>query len=241
MLSFRKLKEVSSFIETGRDDKFYEFLNEFEGDTVQEKFKSILNAWEYHVSDTITFSLEGKEITIQLSYLVNQLSQNLNDIVIIKDNDNTYELGIPEEFTFNTNDVMPIYNLLKVVKFSDISLNLSSLSKSDKQLVINKLPAKVFSKIAEHIAKDKSKVYKLDNPLLSSITINFYTNQPYIFLKGLFSNYTKEYFQDVIFYLSKRIDGNILMDSDIKDISFYMKKYNDEMQSQQNNTPRLDF
>jgi hypothetical protein len=241
MLTFRKLKEISSFIEMGQDDKFCNFLNEFKGSTIHEKFKNILTTWEYHVNDTITFSLQGKEIVLQLSYLVNHLSENLNDIVIIKDNDNTYELGIPEEFSFNKNDVMPIYNILKNVKFSDISLNLSSLSSSDKQLVINKLPAKVFSKITEHISNDKSKIYKLDNPALEAISINFYTNEPYIFLKGLFANYSKEYFQDVSFYLSKRIDGHILMESDIKDVSFYMKKYNEEMQSQQNSSPTLDL
>lgn len=241
MLTFRKLKEISAIIEMKQDDKFCSFLNSFDGDTIHEKFKNILKLWEYHVSDTITFLIDGKEIILQISYLLNQLSENLNDEIIIEDNDNTYELGIPDVFSFNEKDIMPIYDILKNVKISDISLNLSSLSKSDKRLVINKLPAKVFSKIAEHLATDKSKIYKLDNPALDLISINFYTNEPYIFLRGLFLNYSKEYFQDVLFYLSKRIDGHVLMDSDIKDITFFMKKYNEEMQSQQNNAPGLDF
>jgi hypothetical protein len=240
-LTFGKLKEISAIIEMRQDDKFCSFLNEFEGDTIHEKFKTILKLWEYHVSDTITFALDGKEIILQISYLLNQLSENLNDNIIIEDNDNTYELGIPNVFSFNETDSLPIYDILKNIKISDISLNLLSLSKSDKRLVINRLPAKVFSKITEHLAADKSKIYKLDNPALNLISINFYTNAPYIFLRGLFSNYSKEYFQDILFYLSKRIDGRILMDSDIKDITFFIKKYNEEMQSQQNNAPGLDF
>jgi len=108
-------------------------------------------------------------------------------------------------------------------------------------MIIDKLPAKVFSNILEVLAKDKTKVFKFENKALENIKLNFYTNDSFLFLKSLFGNYSKEYFQDVIFFVSKRISADILMNSDLKDVNFYIKKYSDEMESQQKSLPSLDF
>jgi hypothetical protein len=122
---------------------------------------------------------------------------------------------------------------IQVNKFSDLN--------DSQKMIIDKLPAKVFSNILEVLAKDKTKVFKFENKALENIKLNFYTNDSFLFLKSLFGNYSKEYFQDVIFFISKRISADILMNSDVKDVNFYIKKYSDEIESQQKNLPSLDF
>jgi hypothetical protein len=71
-----------------------------------------------------------------------------------------------------------------------------------------------------------------NNPILSNFKFNFLTNEPYLFLKGLFTNFGEEYFRDVIFHLSKRIGGDLLMMSTPSEIEYYIQKYSEEMKNQ---------
>ena len=64
-LTFLKLKEVSEIIDTNQNQKLCDFFNEFDGNNTYQKFKSILKIWEYHVSDTLTFNSEGKQLNLQ--------------------------------------------------------------------------------------------------------------------------------------------------------------------------------
>jgi hypothetical protein len=138
-------------------------------------------------------------------------------------------------------DHIPIYDLITSISIEDVQLDFKNLDRENKQAIIDKLPANLFSKILEGLINDSSKIFKLNNESLSKFKINFYTNDPMLFLKNLFSNYSKEYFQDIIFYLSKRMSCDAILYSDIKDIDFYVKKYNEETEQQKNTMPSLDF
>ena len=239
-LTFLKLKEVAEFIDTDQNQKLCDFFNEFEGDNIFQKFKTILKFWEYHVSDTLTFNIDNKQLNLQISYLLNELSNDLENTLSFRDNDFSCELQLADYFTYDKEN-LSIYNIIKNVEISNISLNLSNLNLYDKKMIIDKLPAKIFSKIIEILSKDKTKIFKFENKALENIKLNFYTNDPFIFLKNLFGNYTKEYFQDVIFFISKRINADILKNSDLKDVNFYIKKYSDEIEVKQKSLPSLDF
>jgi|694.fasta_scaffold00683_20 hypothetical protein len=239
-LTFLKLKEVAEIIDTNQNQKLCDFFNEFEGDNVYQKFKTILKFWEYHVNDTLTFNPNGKQLNLQISYLLNELSDEIESGLYFENDDFNCELQLANTFVYDGGN-MPIYNLIKNINISNVSLNLSDLSFYDKKMVIDKLPAKIFSNLIDILSKDKTKIFKLENKALENIKLNFYTNDPFLFLKSLFGNYSKEYFQDVIFFISKRISADILMNSDVKDVNFYIKKYSDEIESQQKNLPSLDF
>jgi hypothetical protein len=75
-------------------------------------------------------------------------------------------------------------------------------------------------------AKDKKII--LQNAALENMEINFLTSLPYEMIKGLFYSYDMDYFRDIIYYLSKKIDGEILMDSTIMDIEYYIDKMKGE-------------
>jgi hypothetical protein len=102
----------------------------------------------------------------------------------------------------------------------------------ERKSIIDSLPAKVYNTILREILKNKSKIVGFDNSALSDFKFNFLTNDPYFFLKGLFGNFGEDYFRDVIFHLSKRVGGDILMSSTPSDIEYYIQKYSEEMKTQ---------
>lgn len=239
-LTFFQIKQASEWIETGDLSKFCDFLNSFEGSNVYHKFKNIIKKWDYHVNDFLNFNIEGNQVKVPLYYFLNELSDELDGIKSYSDDNLYFEFQIPEKFRISEDNIL-LYDIIKKVSISEMELDFTNLNYDDRKLIIDKLPAKMFSKIIDKIIKDNSKIFKLSSESLSKFSINFYTNAPYIFLKGLFSNYSKEYFQDVMFYLSKRIGGEIIMSSDMKDVEFYIRKYNEELESQKNNLPSLDL
>ena len=200
-LTFLKLKEVAEFIDTDQNQKICDFFNEFEGDNIFQKFKTILKFWEYHISDTLTFNIDNKQLNLQISYFLNELSDEMENNVSFKKDDFFCELQLAKYFTYDK-EHMPIYNLIKEIGISNMSLNLSDLTFYDKKILIDKLPAKIFSELLNALSKDKTKIFKFENKTLENIKLNFYTNDPFLFLKSLFGNFSKEYFQDIIFFMS---------------------------------------
>jgi hypothetical protein len=239
-LSFEKIKEISEWLDTNQEIKFYQFLNSFDGENVYQKFKNILIKWEYHVNDFLTFTIDGSQIKIPMYYILQELTDDIEAPKVFVNNTFSFELQVPKTFQM-TVDHIPIYDLITSISIEDVHLDFKNLDRENKQAIIDKLPANLFSKILEGLINDSSKIFKLNNESLSKFKINFYTNDPMLFLKNLFSNYSKEYFQDIIFYLSKRMSCDAILYSDIKDIDFYVKKYNEETEQQKNTMPSLDF
>lgn len=239
-LSFEKIKEISEWLDTNEEFKFYDFLNSFDGDNVYQKFKNILVKWEYHVNDFLTFTINGAQTKIPMYYILQELTDDIQSLKTFTDDNFSCKLQVPLNF-YKVDTAIPIYDLINYLQLGDVALDFENINRMDKQMIIDKLPANLFSKVLEQLINDNSKIFKLDNSSLSKFKINFYTNDPYIFLKNLFSNYTKEYFQDIIFYLSKRMSCDAILYSDIKDIDFYVKKYNEELEQQKNTMPSLDF
>jgi hypothetical protein len=82
------------------------------------------------------------------------------------------------------------------------------------------------------VINNKKCVVTFENTLLKQLKFNFLTNEPLIFLKGLFTNFNSDYFKDVIYLLSRKIDGNLLLNSTPMEIEYYIEKYTAEMQNQ---------
>ena len=151
-LTFLKLKEVSELIETDQHQKICDFFNEFEGENIYQKFKTILKFWEYHVSDTLTFGIDNKQLNLQISYLLDELPNDIQHITKFESDELTCELQVSKNFMYNQ-DEMPVYNLIKTINISGISLNLSDLDIHDRQMIIDKLPAKIFSNLIDNAIK----------------------------------------------------------------------------------------
>lgn len=229
---FKDLKKISQS-EIKNDKEFIlEYLNSFKGDNIFEKFKNILIVWNQDVSQTISLNFDEKPTKLSLSYLISEVNRDLGKEIKIKDENFEIVLDIPKSFCTIVQETLPIYSLIQYIKISGISINLLDLSVQDRMNIIDNLPAKLYNTILKELSTNKTKIVDFDNKSLSNFKFNFLTNEPFLFLKGLFTNFGEEYFKDVIFHLSKRIDGNILMNSTPMEIEYYIQKYSEEMKSQ---------
>lgn len=229
-LTFSDLRTISESLINENYSLFISYLNEFEGKNTFEKFKNILKAWGSDVAYTLNFNFNDVAAKISLTYIISELNDISNEI-IIEEEDIKLKIGIPSEF-YDNSELLPIYGILKYIEISGIFINLSDLCILEKKQIIDKLPAKIYNIVLNNILKEKSKVIIFDNPVLKDFKLNFFANDPYLFLKGLFSNYDEFYFRDIIFHLSKRIDGQILLQSTPLDIEYYIEKYGDELKQQ---------
>jgi hypothetical protein len=231
-IPFIDIKKISNHLDKGYENTLLEYLNSFLGNNIFEKFQNILKCWEIDVSPTIDFNFGEKPTKIQLAYILSQMDDMSEDIEILEE-DIKIIIGIPDRF--QSLELIPIYNILKYIEISGISINLSNLSLHDRVQVINNLPPKVYNIIFDKIIKETSKIFTIDNPSLQDFKLNFLSNDVYKFLKGMFSNFDEYYFKDVIFHLSKRIDGQILLQSTPTEIQYYIEKYSSEVDDNNKN------
>jgi hypothetical protein len=227
-ITFGKLRELTIADNKKQSQVLVDYFNTFEGDNTFEKFKSILTAWENDVSYTITLNINNIPTKISLSYILSELPSTLNNEIVIQNTDMKLVLDIPQRYV-STNDIIPIYDIIKYINLYGVSINLINLSLYEKSTIINNLPAYSYNLIMNSILNDTTKVVSFNNPLLESCKFNFLTNNPYLFLKGIFSRYTEDYFRDTIYLLSKKIDGQLLLDSTLQDIEYYINRFTEEM------------
>ncbi len=230
-IQFSELKAVSDALQKGYDDIFVDYINSFRGNDIYDKFKNLLKSWEHDVSYTLNFNVKDTPTKIQLSYINSQF-RPLSENIIIKEDDLEIIIGIPSQFEISNS--VPVYNILKYINISGISINLSDLSFQDKKRVIDKLPANVYNIIIHNIEKIKDRTFTVDNIILENFKINFLSSDPYQFLRGLFLNFDEYYFRDVIFYLSKRIGGELLLQSTPLEIEYYVEKISKDGETGEN-------
>lgn len=231
-ITFSDIKELSELITKGYENQFIDYINSFEGDNTFQKFENILKCWNMDVSPTVNFTFDEKPVKIQLSYIISQLF-DISDDIIIEDEDLKIVIGLPN--LFQKDDYISVYNIIKYVSISGISINLINLSIEEKNQVIDNLPPLIYNKIYNKIIGEKSKIFSTDNIVLKNFKLNFLSSDVYFFLRGLFSNFNEYYFKDVLFLLSKRIDGEILLKSTPLEIEYYIEKYSKEMDNQNEN------
>jgi len=227
---FKNLKEISSATQKGNDKVLIDYLNTFKGDNIYEKFKNILSVWGIDVSYTLNINLGDKSTKIQLDYIVSEMPENLGKEVIIEVDNVKLVLDIPKTFDTLSIDIIPIYSIIQDIYYNNIKLIINSVH--EKSLIIDNLPARIYTEVLHSIINNKENILTFSNPVLERFKFNFLTNEPFLFLKGLFNNFDELYFRDIIFHLSKRIDGNILLGSTPMEIEYYIEKLSEEMKNQ---------
>lgn len=225
---FKDLKQISKSLDKKNYSVFVDYLNSFEGKNIFEKFKNILQCWESDVSPSLNLTLDEKLVKISLSYIISELYlKNESKITIIEDNLEVV-IDIPEVFDISKIETLPIYSLIQYINISGISIDLLKLSINDKINIIDNLPAKSYTRIYKEISGNKSKLLEFSNSLMENFKFNLLTNDVYLFLESLFLNFESDYFKDVIYHLSNKIDGEILMSSTPLELEYYIQKYSEE-------------
>lgn len=231
ILTFSKLRELSQHIELNDTTSIIQWMNGIEGIDIFDKFKNILKLWDYNISDTLDLNVDGRSIKIQLSYLLHEFPESLSSKCVLTVDDFKVELGIPSVFNCNE-DIFPIYDLIHKIEIGNITINPQTMD--NKQVIIDSLPAKIYGEIMRKVVEYEDKTVKFSNPALSKLKLNFYTNDPYKFLIGLLSNYDRNYFRTVLYHLSKRLHPDVILNSNIKDVEFFIEEYQKEVKEKTN-------
>jgi len=216
------------------EDFFMDYLNKFKGDNIHEKFVNILKNWEKYVSYTINFNIKEKNIKISLDYLVKELNKFSTQPTWFEHSNIKVLVDIPSKFVKELN-ILSVSNFIKKIEYGNFVIDFTELSDEVKDEMLEKLPADFYNKMIQFLINAEDKKVILQNAALENMEINFLTSLPYEMVKGLFYSYDMDYFRDIIYYLSKKIDGKILMDSTIMDIEYYI----DKMKSDVPETPQL--
>jgi hypothetical protein len=216
------------------EDFFMDYLNKFKGDNIHEKFVNILKNWEKYVSYTINFNIKEKNIKISLDYLIKELNGFHTQPTWFEHSNIKVLVDIPSKFVKELN-ILSVSNFIKKIEYGNFVIDFTELSDEVKDEMLEKLPADFYNKMIQFLINAEDKKVILQNAALENMEINFLTSLPYEMVKGLFYSYDMDYFRDIIYYLSKKIDGKILMDSTIMDIEYYI----DKMKSDVPETPQL--
>lgn len=205
------------------EDFFIDYLNKFKGDNIYEKFVNILKNWEKHVSFTINFNINDKNLKISLEYLLKELDGYINQPTWFEYSNMKALIDIPSKFIKDAN-IISVSNFIKKMEYGNFLINFEELSEESKDEMMKKLPADFYNKLIQFLVNVNDKKIVLQNSSLNNMEINFLTALPYEMVKGLFFSYDMDYFRDIIYHLSKKIDGKILMDSTIMDVEYYIDK-----------------
>lgn len=236
-ITFSDIRDLATAIERNDDGKICDFFNRFEGDNVYFKFKNFLKCWELDVSPNLDFVIDKDNFKIMISFFLDSFPYDLGGKVNLKENDFECSIAVPREFTYD--EKIPIYSIMSSLQAFGQGLDFKNFEEDDRKNIIDNLPPHIYNLIIKGILNDREKTVQFIHPRLSGFQLNFWTNEPFIFLKSLIHPYNTMYFRDVIFNLSKRIDSTILMNSTISDIEYFIQRFNEEMKESNSSPPSL--
>jgi len=226
MITFQDLKSCN---ENG-EDFLLQYFNSFEGENIYHKFVNLIGDWERNVSYTINLKNEDKNIKLSLQYVLNELEKYSDDMVFYEKDGVEVSINTPPIFKKDCN-ILSISDFIYDLKYLGRTIKFSELNDYEKNIILQNLPAKLYNELALFVTNIKTKTVIINNQSLSNLEFNFLSQQPYEMLKGLFLSFDKDYFRDIIYILSKKIDGNILMKSSLMDIEYYIEKMKNDNNS----------
>lgn len=226
MITFQDLKNCNE----NNEDFLLQYLNNFEGGNIYHKFINLIEDWERNVSYTINLKKEDKNIKLSLQYVLNELKDYSDDMIIYKKDGVEISINAPPIFKKDC-DILSISDFIYDLNYFGQKIKFSELADQDKNTILQNLPAKLYNELTSFVANIKTKTVSVKNQSLSDLEFNFLSQQPYEMLKGLFLSFDKDYFRDIIYMLSKKIDGNILMKSSLMDIEYYIEKIKNDNNS----------
>ncbi len=226
-ITFELLKKISD----GGDEYLLEVLNSFDGDNIHEKFINILKCWDRDVSYDISLNLEGNNIKVMLTHIIAEATNIDTEDVIVGDENLKFHVNFPKTFDSSHNNIFS-YGIINTMKYCNTEMCYTD----EYNKIIDNLPAKYYNDILS-VVEHNDKILKFSNQSLKNLKINFLTYEPYKFLKSLFTPFGADYFRDIIYHLSKKIDGNMLLQSTIFDIEYYIDKLN--LENKESDVPNL--
>lgn len=203
--------------------------------SVIDKLFVIIKVRQYYINDTIGLNIGDRSVNVQISLFLESISDiNCKNTIIDLGDNQQIELDIPYRF-ITDNNILSIYdNIIKTITIGDYTIDLTNQKAEVVQQLLELLPPSAINYLTNFI-KDRSHIVdifhsKKDDP----VSINFITSQPFNFVKLMLGEYDLGSCRDILFFLSKRMNSETVLNSPISDISFYITQYREELK--QNNS-----
>jgi len=219
-------------------DFFDNFIIESYKYNVIEKCYALIKLYELCVSDTLDLVTETHNVTINADLLLKSIF-NLGEINAkykIMDDGITYIFDLPHSFILKPADIYT-HTIQSIILSSGETIDLNDITHTERETIINQLPAKAYNVIVKY-AEEQLMKYEavLINPTTSlggnPFTINFLSPQAFLFLKGMYSGYSLDYFYELIYTLSRKLNSNFIIERPFKELLVYSRLYTDEMKEE---------
>lgn len=225
-------RTISFLIENEEDLKLYEFLtSKLTSPNGVYKWAELLKIRMDTVSETITFSVNGKNVIINLKMWRDNFQSNFKNIkTVLNTEEFILTLDYPKEFLhYNLEELMVdcVYNIIYKGKELDFSL----LTKKERLEVFERLPSTVSNTVLQFIEKNDQPIVLMPARLgISEISVNFFNNTSFDLIKTLYGYYNYENILETLFMLSRRVqDIQYLNSRNPRDLDFLIKLYGEEV------------
>ena len=228
------MRDVAFMIENDSDLALHDSLLtklKGTGDCVT-KFITLFKAREQFIGDTITLHNGSSNINIQLSFWFDEILKQLIDIKrVISIEDFKITVDYPSELLHEKYDDI-LVDMIQDIEVGKEYVNFNDISHADKLDIVQKLPYNVVREIQNYIKNTQFEIVILKERLgLPNMSISFFDNSAFNFIKLLFNYYRYDEIMDTVFAISTRIsDIGFLMSRNPKDIELLIKLYSEEVE-----------
>ena len=203
-----------------------------------DKFFIICKVCEFHITHTLHMSGDGgASVDLDLKTLLN----NLYDVAsqFKKCNVDGIEINMDIPKCFFTQDNKDLFTaVIDSIIVEDVEICFHELTDEDKSSVMASLPAAVFNTIKKYLSELDLTVTVFDGYEkrgISKIDINFLGFDPLYLIRSLYSEFPLITCREVIYYLSRKINSETLLNSTPVDIKFYLEEHGRENKENSNN------
>lgn len=245
-IAFEQVMDISYILSDGKDSDLIDYLEAFfniESLSVVDKFYIILKAREMFINDTISVTAGNNTHTkINLSILLDNLTDLPNFATTIDCNGITFDLDIPNKFVIGNNNLEYCDNVIKSIKIRDIEVKYNLLPDNEKNNILEQLPPSIFRYIKEYLRSLDLTLVLFNGRQslnLDPIVVNFISQDPVLIIKALYSEYDVNACRDIVFYLSQKIGESILLRSTMLDITGFINEISSRNQQSRGSNPVL--
>ena len=195
---------------------------------VIDKFFVLLKARELYVDETLSINMNGNAAKLNLGSLITALNDLPRYHKQVVCGDITLTFDIPTNI-FITN----IYDeIIQEIAFLNNTVDLRKLSKTQREQVLAQLSPDLMKVIKSYIQSiDGTITLFPGTSKLNKIEMNFFSSDTAQIVRTLYSEYSLINCRELLFYLSKRMSSDSLLNSTLADVKFYLDEYTTEMKS----------
>lgn len=238
---FKNHLDVARLIYEDNDEGISNYLVDFfdiRKLNILDKFFVIVKAVELFIDEKISLNIQQGELNIPIKIILDELYQDKEYRKTYTVDNFTIVLDLPVHLSHKpTGDVF--ISTIQSISIDDTVIDFTDLSEDDKTRILSLLPTRIFNILREYTESIQLNIEFLNEITskknINKIAINFLSNDPFLFVKNLLSKYQLYSCREILYHLSKKIESNIIYNSTLSDIDFFITESSKDRDNQDGN------